>query len=679
MATGEHPFQSETQARLIGSIMESDPPPPSKQRPHIPERIDWVVERCLEKDPERRWQSARDLTLELGSLDVAEAAVTEASGPVPPAASRRPRKRQLLAVALAVLAIAAGVAWLTMWREPRVAAPVVVSRLAINPSPGESWVISTHDPDVAISPDGERIGYIGRRGGENHLVVRRLDEFEGSSLGSFGGAVRSPFFSPDGEWVGFVDGNTLKRVAVDGSATVTICVLPGFLSGATWGSDNTLVLGTLIHGLFRVPASGGEPAPLETAAFQEGGIARWPHLLPDGRAVLFASGQGVAQSEIRVRSLVSDDEKVIVQGATFPRYAGTGHLLYVADSVLWAVAFDTEQLEVVGDAIPIVDGVMIKGPRQTGLGAANVGISGNGTLVYRPAGAAGSASTLVWVDREGREEQLDLGAQAYGRMQLSPDGSRIAIEITDANLTNTDIWVGDVQGPSLSQLTFDPAVDGYPVWAPDGRRVLFRSQRGGGSLLSRSAGGTGPVEQLPTSSAGQLCCVTPDGSDLVHVNQTGYWGVSLDSAGGEHRLDLEAGWVPALSPDGRYLANISDVTGDFEVYVQPYPNPDGVKWRITSGGGRDPAWSRDGRELFYQKDNTMFATAITTEPTFSARPAVALFDGPYIDSMGRWYDVAPDGRFLMLKPGWLSEGRETPVMHIVLNWFEELKRLVPTQ
>ena len=372
-----------------------------------------------------------------------------------------------------------------------------VSRVSINPSPGESWVIGPHDPDFAISSDGERIAYIGRREDRNHLVVRRLDEFEGTSLGSFNSVVRHPFFSPDGAWVAFADGNVLKKAAIDASATVTICVLPGYMSGADWGPDDSIVFGTVNGGLYRVPSSGGEAVPFPTRAQQERLSARWPVFLPGGQAVLFAAVGGTGQEEVRVRSLDGDDEQILVEGATFPRYADTGHLLYVANGVLWGIAFDLGRLTTLGEPVPVVDGIMIKGPGQSGFGAANVGLSENGTLVYRPTGNAGSdANTLVWVDRTGHEEALGVEPRSYGRMQLSPDGTSVAVEITDASVSDSNIWVGRVDGTALSQFTFDQEPDDFPVWTTDGVRVIFRSGREGGGLFWKRADGTGTVETL---------------------------------------------------------------------------------------------------------------------------------------------------------------------------------------
>jgi serine/threonine-protein kinase len=684
MLTSRPPFHGDTIADTLAGVVDREPDWQALPA-DVPPAVRTLLRRCLQKDPHERLPHIGAARLEIG-----DAIAARAPAPVSPvlAAPRRPLGLAARAALLLGVALVAALGWLATRSGPPARSPLTVARVSIDPAPGESWVISPHDPDLAISPDGERIAYIGRREDRNELIVRRLDEFEGLSLGSFGGTVRHPFFSPDGKWVGFVDGNVLKKTAVTGGRAVTVCVLPSYMSGAAWGSDHIITFGTLNTGLFRVSAAGGQPEALPTEAQATGRNARWPETLPGGKAILFAAIGAGGDGEIRVRSLKTAEERVIIPSATFPRYAGTGHLLYVADGALWGVRFDANALEIAGTAEPVVDGVMIKGPPQTGLGAANVAIAASGTLVYRPSGAgAGDASTLVWVDRDGREEPWNLEPRAYGRMQLSPDGSKVAIEVADAALKNTDIWVGDVGGASLSQLTFDPALDEFPVWTPDGARVIFKSSREGGGLYQKRADGTGPAERLLAYPAViQAYFVTPDGRELVYIRRAdpqsgaagGYFGLRLDGTGTNRQLPLNPGPVAALSPDGRWMAHSSEETGNFEVYVQPFPNPDGAKWRITTGGGRDPVWSRDGTELFFQNDTTMFAAAVTTGRAFAAAPAVALFDGPYVDSNGRWYDVAPDGRFLLIKPGWLSAGRDAP-LYVVLNWLQELKQRVPIE
>jgi serine/threonine-protein kinase len=557
-----------------------------------------------------------------------------------------------------------------------------VSRLTIDSAPGETWVISIHDPDVAISPAGDRIAYVGRHGDEHRLVSRRLDEFDGVSLGSFGGRVRHPFFSPDGAWVGFVDGNVLKKVAVDGGTAVTLAQLPGYMNGAAWGGGG-IILGTLNAGLFRVPSSGGEPAPLSTDAFAAGLRTGWPEILPGERAVLFATLDAKGDSEVRVRSLLSAEEKVVVRGATFPRYGGAGRLLYVADGVLWGAAFDLDRLELMGEAVPILGGVLIKGARPGGLGAADVAISRGGTLVYRPAGAA-SASTLVWVDRNGGEEPLGFGAAEYGRLQISPDGTQIAVEVIDSNLGGTDIWAGPLAGGELRQLTLGEADDTSPVWTPDSARIVFNSDDDGGGVFAVRADGGGPIERLRSARAHQVYFALQDGAAVVVLPADSgpnaqYAALALDGSRAERPLAVDRNArAAAMSPDGRFVSYASQETGDFEIYVQPLPNPTGVRWKLTNGGGRDPLFARDGRELYYWNDTTLYAVPIATDPIWSAGAPVALFEGPYVDGLGRWFDVGNDGRFLLIKPGWLSDERQVP-LRVVLNWFEELEREVPSR
>jgi serine/threonine-protein kinase len=687
LLTGRSPFRGDTMADTLSHVLHREPnwaalpaatPPPLRT----------LLRRCLEKNPQDRLPHIGSARLEIAD------AITSRSFDRPEPASRqvaeppgRRHGRWVLTAGVAAAAVAAiamtvpiARAWLARSRPVDSTSPTAVTRVSLDPEPGESWVISPHDPDFAISPSGDRIVYIARREGRNHVVVRRLDEFEGVSLGDFDGVIRDPFFSPDGEWVGFVEGNALKKAAVGGGSVLTVCALPGYMNGASWASDGAIIFGSLSGGLRRVPSSGGEPELLAREVQAEPRTGRWPDVLPDSSAVLFASVDSRGVSEIRVRSLQSGDEKLLVPEATFPRYSASGHLLYVADGLLWAVRFDVSRLEVVGDPVPVVDGVMIKGPRQTGMGAANVGIAHNGTLVYRPSGAeGGGTSTLAWVARDGREEPLRLPPRAYGRMQLSPDGDRLAIEITDISTGNTDVWVGDPHGETLSQVTFDPAADVYPVWTPDGQRLLYRSDRSGGGLYWTRADGTGTEERLFEIAHATPYFVTSDGAELVFADpitpERSLFGLSLGAAHTVRKLGVFPGPVAALSPDGRWLANSSEETGDFEVYVQPLQNPDKARWRISTGGGRDPVWSRDGRELFYQRDTSVLSSSITTEPMFAAAPAVTLFEGAYIDSTGRWYDVASDGRFLMIKPGWLAADRQAP-LHVVLGWFGELDRRV---
>jgi serine/threonine-protein kinase len=331
----------------------------------------------------------------------------------------------------------------------------------------------------------------------------------------------------------------------------------------------------------------------------------------------------------------------------------------------------------------VLDGVLIKGTRPGGLGAADVAISRDGTLVYRPAAAA-SASTLVWVDRNGREEPLPFGAAEYGRLQISPDGAQVAVEVIDPNLGGTDIWAGGFAGGELRQLTLEAPDDTSPVWTPDSARVVFNSDRDGGGVFAVRADGNGPVERLRAARAHQVYFALPELAAVAILPADSgpdarYAALALDGSRAERPLTVdEHARASVVSPDGRFVAYASQETGDFEIYVQPLPNPSGVRWRITNGGGRDPLFARNGRELYYWNDTTLYAVPIETEPTWSAAAPVALFEGPYVDGLGRWFDVGSDGRFLLIKPGWLSDERQVP-LRVVLHWFAELERKVPAR
>jgi serine/threonine-protein kinase len=698
--TARSPFRGDTLADTLVRVVERDPDW-SALPAETPPAIRRLLERCLEKDAARRLPHIGAARLEIEDALAGERGDSRArarpnsmveAGPAvqrpTEGAARRGwpasqplRRVAALAAVLAVVVALGLVGWkLARSEAGRIETRSGVSRLSIDPAPGESWVISSQDPDVAISPDGHRIAYVGRIGAEHRLMTRRLDQFDNVSLGSFGGSVRHPFFSPDGAWVAFVDGNVLKKVAVDGGATVNLAVLPGYMLGATWASSG-IYFGTLNAGLFRVPDSGGERIAVPTEAHASGLRVGWPEVLPGENVILFAAMNVQGSFDIRVRSVDSGVEKVVVQSGICPRYASTGHLLYGADGVLWAVRFDLDRLAVVGDPVPILDGVLIKGTRPGGQGAADFAFSRDGTLVYRPAVAA-SGSTLVWVDRDGREEPLGFDAAEYGRLQISPDGSKIAVELTDLDLDSTDVWTGDVGGRVLRQLTLDTPVDSSPVWTRDSQRVLFNSDRDGGGVFSMRADGSGRVERLRAGRAHQLYFAAPDDRSVVMLpTDSGpnarFVTLALDGSGVETPIAIDANARAAvLSPDGRFVAYGSQETGDFEIYVHPLPNPSGVKWRITNGGGRDPLFARNGRELFYWNDTTLYAVAIETVPTWSAGAAVALFEGPYVDGLGRWYDIGSDGRFLLIKPGWLDETRQVP-LRVVLGWFDELEQKAP--
>ena len=423
------------------------------------------------------------------------------------------------------------------------------------------------------------------------------------------------FMSPDGASVGFVTatGGLLQRVSVFGGPAVTICSLSGVLLGgfgASWGADDTIIFGTRQPGgLWRVSAGGGEPEELTTPNAELGEVNHHrPEILPGGRAVLFTiiHAGSIENAQIAVLDLETGAQTVLVPGGSNPRYSPTGHIVYGVGSTLRAVGFDLDRLAVTTNALPVLDGVITKGS-----GAANFSFSRDGTLVYVPGtGVTGSGPqrTLVWVDREGREEPLALDPGGYERPRVSPDGTRVAVDVSGPE--GRDVWTSDVARGTRSILTPDPAADERPLWTLDGERVVFQSDREGLSgLFWKAADGRGAVEPLLTvEDAPQVVTPydwSPDGNELIFHHlapNTGFdigvlsmegerpWQPLLNSAATETH--------PALSPDGRWLAYTSDETGQNEVYVERFPDL-GNKEQISTGGGRAPVWSPDGSELFY--------------------------------------------------------------------------------
>ena len=433
------------------------------------------------------------------------------------------------------------------------------------------------------------------------------------------------------------------------------------------------------HGLYRVSAAGGEPEMLATVNLNEGELAYVsPHFLPDGKDFLFTI-QSITGYQTALLSLETGERKVVLENARQAQYLPTGHLIYeqAATGNLMAAPFDLTSFEVTGDSVQVVQGV------SQARFFVDYAISDNGTLVYGPSTSTGGLDrTLVWVDREGQEEPLAAEPQVYRGPRISPDGSRLAISIADSG--GSDIWIYDLEGETLTRLTFDPAADTFPVWTPDGQRIVFASGRVGPSpnLFWKAADGTGQVERLTTSPNSQLPrSFSPDGKRLIFRDAAtrDLQVLSMEGEGTSQPL-FQSQFDESkamISPDGHWIAYESNESGR-QIYVRPFPNVEDGKWQISGDGGQEPVWHPKGQELFYRNGETMMVVGIKTEPTFTAGSPVVLFTGRYaIPFTGVNYDISPDGqRFLMMKEADEEEGQGQ--INVVLNWFEELKRLVPT-
>jgi eukaryotic-like serine/threonine-protein kinase len=712
MLTGARAFQGKTLVSVMASILEHEPPPLSSANASVPAALTRLVQKCLAKDPNRRWQSAADLADELRWIaDEVRAGVVR---PKPDAADQKTsslaRRRPWLIVAaslVAGVALAGAAMWIVARMTP-VRAPDPV-RFAIVPPAAQALAVqSSIDRDIAISADGTHIVF--RAGtGQPGLAVRALRELDARILTGATPA-RSPFISPDGRWIAFFSGTDLKKVSMTGGPPVTLCQVIGGPRGGSWGPDDVIVFATNATdtGLLSIPPGGGEPRVLTKADTAHGESDHWfPSVLPGGRGVLFTviaggGGSGGAENaQIAVLDRQTGRQKTLIRGGSQAEYveASTGsgqagYLIYAVAGTLRAARFDLARLEVIGDAVPVLEQV-----QTNPTGAAEFAVSRGGTLVYAPgSGSGGVARSLVWVNRDGREEPIKAPPRAYSFLQLSPDRTRAALDIRDQE---RDIWVWDFVRETLSRLTLDPASDFFPVWTPDGRRIAFQSSREGsasGNVFWQAADGTGAAERLTKSpNSQQPSAFSPDGTRLV-FNETGsktnidIGMVALNPNGpaGEPRPDMIVQTAfnegnADVSPDGHWIAYQSNDSGRLEVFVRPFPKTDGGHWQMSTNGGGRPVWARNGRELFYiDLSNAMMAVAVRTSPTFAAGNPAKLFDGLryHANIGGRTYDVSADGqRFLMIKDAATTDQTSSAPASLVVveHWFEELKARVPAK
>ena len=506
--------------------------------------------------------------------------------------------------------------------------------------------------------------------------MRPLHELVATPIRGTEGASRAAFFSPDGEALVFFADGKLKKVSVSGGPPVTLCESTSQLGGS-WGPENTIVFADATEGgvgLYRVSAAGGEPESLAIIDREKGEIQyRQPEFLPGGKAVLFSVGREDS-FQIAVLSLETGEKKIVVEGGREAHYAPTGHLVYEQGETgaLMAVPFDLARLEVTNDPVPILEGV-----RQNN--AVDYALSDDGTLVYVP-NTGSPKRTLIWVDREGREiEPLTEAPDTYYFPRLSPDGKRLAVVIGAASGQDRDIWVYELNRGTRIRLTVE-GINEWPVWARDGSRITF--QHNDKDLYWTLADGSGEAEPLLTREY-ELAPMSwrPGEQRLAFIeikspSARDIWTLSPEGDATPFLVTSFNERSPLFSPDGQWLTYASNESGRDEVYVQPYPGP-GRKWPISREGGTEPTWSLDGRELFYRQGRKMMVVTVKTEPTFTVGEPRLLFEGEYLlDPNGNAnYDVFPDGkRFVMVEA---VEESAPGQINVVLNWFEELKRLVP--
>ncbi len=689
MLTGRQAFQGDTAPDILASVLVREPDLTALP-PNLNPRVPDLLRRCLDKNPKKRWQAVGDLRAEIETIATAPHAAATTTAVV---TRPEPRWRRLTFVGVPALVAGAAIAGTVAWFATR---PVAarVTRTAIANAGTAALTISNVDRDLAITPDGTRVVYVGNGG--TQLLVRALDALEPVAIAS--GQPRGPFVSPDGQWVGFMDGGgaALRKVAITGGPPITLLGSDALLRGATWSPDDTVIFATSnpATGLQRVSAAGGTPEVLTRPDRAQGEADHfWPEILPGGRAVLFtitSQTGGLDSAQVAVRDLRTGAQKVLVRGGSHGHYVASGHLVYVAAGALRAIPFDPNRLETHGTAVPVLPRLAV-----TGTGAGDFAMAADGTLVYVDVpgnvGALGAnARTLVWVDRTGKEEPVAAPPRAYEQPRLSPDGTRLALSSFDEE---NDIWIWDLRRATLTRLTLDPGQDQFPLWTPDGRRIVFSANHDGQpNLWWQAADGTGAAERLTTSSNAQfLNGITPDGTAVVFNQPTPTMGrdllqLALDGTRRvtpllQTKFDERNGIV---SPDGRWLAYESNSSGRFEIYVRPFPNVGGGQWEVSTAGGRQPLWARSGKELLYfGSDGALLRVPVEASgATWNAGTPMKLLEGRYYTGTGsgRAYDVSPDGlRFLMIKAPGGDSTASSPSVIVVQHFDEELKRLVPTR
>ena len=675
MLTGKRAFEGSSPASVIAAILERPAPSVAAVAPPA---LDRVLRRCLEKDPENRWQSARDLKSAL------ELVQFPARAPLVQIPSTSPRLWMAATAAMTVLAAVA----LWGWLKPTPEGPHPLIHFTTATPEG----IQTSP--IVVSPDGSRVAFIGDK--PQQIYLRDMDDPVAKPVPGTENA-RFTAFSPDGQWLAFFTGNAppfqLKKVPIAGGAALTLASVPGIVTPMSWGEDGNILLGGV--DLDRVSDAGGQLAVIakpDTAKGELGFIS--PQLLPGGKYILatVVTTKGLTDPRVVAVAVATGEKKVLLEDAGECRFAptgtkpGVGHLVYARNGSLFAAAFDAATLQV-GAGAPVLEGIR----NLEGLNGG--GFSRSGTLAY-PSGASnplGTVSTLMWVDRQGKEEPLSAPPRVYLGPRISPEGGRIAFAVGDsAQALDYQVWVHDVARGTTIRLTFE-RVNTHPVWTPDGKRLIYMSTPNAigsvaGTLATVSAdGGSQPVTLIGKGVNPFPTSVSPDGklvigvrSSAVALQATGseIWVLPLDGAKGaeaEPQPFLDTRFTRGdlqFSPDGKWVAYQSNETGRNEIYVAPYPGPGG-KSQVSTDGGTQPRWNRNGRELLFRSGDKMMAVDVEIGAAFRAGAPRILFE-----KVSSEYDVAPDGRrFLMLKPA----VTDTNELHVILNWFDDLRRRVPLE